>query len=357
MLPILRTLTTLTLYEAIIVPHARSEIRRWADLAQTIPNPELRAVATAAVADDAGNAEAAAAFGAFAPRRSVRTVVELLVAWQILIDYVDALGEIDHADPLSHGLELGAALTATIAEPLERDHLERLAGNDGGYLSALIDACRKRLNSFPAVEAVRAPAAAAARRCGAALAHTHAAAHAGETSRLEAWADVATTATSYAWWEIAAGGNSNIGVLALLAVASDPASTVRDADAVAAAYWPHVCTMSTLLDSLVDYERDAHTGNFSFVGRYADRDDAERGIVAASARSLDAVQQLRRSHTHAMIVCGVAAFYGAEAKSHSLAAQITPKVLMALRPTATPIAAALRAQRRLKRRTAESTPD
>jgi len=348
MLPTLRTLTTLTLYEAIIVPHARSEIRRWADLAETIPNPELRAVATTAVADDAGNAEAAAAFGALAPRRSRRAVVELLVAWQILIDYVDALGELDHADPLGHGLALGAALTATIAEPLERDQLARLAGDDGGYLAALIDACRTRLDSFPAVEAVRAPAAAAATRCGAALAHTHAAAQAGDTARLEAWAQAATTSTPYAWWEIAAGGNSNIGVLALLAVASDPASTAHDADAVAAAYWPHVCMLSTLLDSLVDYERDAHTGNFSFVGRYADRTHAERGIVAVSARSLDAVQQLRRSHTHAMIVCGVAAFYGADAQPHSLAAQIAPKVLKALRPTATPIAAALRAQSRLK---------
>ena len=354
MLPILRTLTTLAHYEAFIVPYARSEIRRWADLAETIPDPELRSVATTAVAEDAGNAEAAAAFGAFAPRRSLRSAIELLVGWQILIDYVDALGELDHADPLGHGLELGAALTATIAEPLGRDQLARLAGDDDGYLAALINACRTRLNSFPAVEAVRAPAAAAARRCGAALSHTHAAAQAGKTSRLEAWADGATTATSYAWWEIAAGGNSNIGVLALLAVASDPSSTVRDADAVAAAYWPHICTMSTLLDSLVDYERDAHTGNFSFVGRYANRDDAERGIVAASARSLDAVQQLRRSHTHAMIVCGVAAFYAAEADRDSLAAQITPSVLKALRPTATPIARALRVQRGLKRRTRSS---
>lgn len=74
---------------------------------------ELRAVATRAVADDAGNAEAAAAFGASAPRRSLRTVVELMVAWQILVDYVDALGELDHEDPLGHGLALGAALTAT----------------------------------------------------------------------------------------------------------------------------------------------------------------------------------------------------------------------------------------------------
>ena len=97
-----------------------------------------------------------------------------------------------------------------------------------------------------------------------------------------------------------------------------------------AAYWPHVCTMSTLLDSLVDCERDAGTGNFSLVAEYADRHDAERGVVAAAAHSLAAVRGLRRSHTHAMIVCGVAAFYAAEARRGSLAAQVAPSVLSAL---------------------------
>jgi hypothetical protein len=109
-------------------------------------------------------------------------------------------------------------------------------------------------------------------------------------------------------------------VLALLAVASDPSTT----------------------------ERDAGTGNFSFVSHYADQHDAERGIVATAARSLQATTTLPRSHTHAMIVCGVAGFYAAEARRGSLAAQVSPAVLTALRPTSTPIVAALRAQRRLK---------
>ena len=69
MLSTLRTLTTLIEYEASIVPHARREIRRWASVAATIPDPALRHHATDSIAVDASNAEAVAAFAAIAPRR------------------------------------------------------------------------------------------------------------------------------------------------------------------------------------------------------------------------------------------------------------------------------------------------
>ena len=80
---------------------------------------------------------------------------------------------------------------------------------------------------------------------------------------LRAWAPAQADAAGYSWWEVAAGGNSSIAILALLGAAADAQTTERLADA----YWPHVCVMSTMLDSLVDYEHDARTGDFSFVSQ------------------------------------------------------------------------------------------
>ena len=80
MLATLRTFKTLIEYETSIVPAARREIRRWADAAAAIPDPTLRGHATDAIAIDARNAEAVAAFAAIAPRRRRRATVELLVA-------------------------------------------------------------------------------------------------------------------------------------------------------------------------------------------------------------------------------------------------------------------------------------
>ncbi|WP_221243182.1 DUF2600 family protein [Conexibacter arvalis] len=342
----LRTLRTLALYEGSIVPQARAEIRRWSTVAETIPDPVLRAHATAAIAADTDNAEAVTAFAAFASRSRRRTTIELLVAHQLLADYVDVLGERVCCDRLADGLRIGSALPAAVARPGDPLDLDPL-GDDGGYLAALVSACRDRLWRLPAAATVAGRAQAAAVRWGEGLAHSHTAAHGEALAQVEAWSAEQDGCAGYAWWEIAAGSNSNLAIAALLAAAADPATTARDAARIEAAYWPHVCAMSTLLDSLVDCERDAVSGDFSFVSHYAGADAARAGIVAAASRSLGAVSTLRHSHTHAMIVCGVAAYYAAAAERGSLAAQVAPSVVEALRPAVTPIAAALRAQRRL----------
>jgi tetraprenyl-beta-curcumene synthase len=343
----LATLRTLIFYEAVIVPHARREIGRWARVAAAIPDPILRAHATNAITVDASNAEAIAAFAALAPRHLRRISVELLVTYQLLVDYVDTLGERVCADQLLRGLEIGMALVAAVAAPTAPIRLDPL-GDDGGYLAGLVAACRSLLWRLPSAAVIEQQARVAAVRCGNALAHTHTAGESGSVDELRSWATAQADAGPYSWWEIAAGGNSSIAILALLGAAADPLTTSHDAASVAAAYWPHVCVISTMLDSLVDYERDATTGDFSFVSHYPGRGAVRRGVIDAATNSLTAARPLRRSLIHTMIVCGVAGYYAAAATPGSLASHVSPSLLQALRPTATPIILALRAQHRFR---------
>ncbi|HXE46003.1 MAG TPA: DUF2600 family protein [Conexibacter sp.] len=343
----LRIVIQLVKYEAIVVSQTRREIRRWTVAAATIPDPLLRETATCAIAIDASNAEAAAAFAVMAPRSLTGVAVELLVAYQILLDYVDALGERICADRLLRNLAIGMALTAAFARPGATLALDPL-GDDGGYLVALVTACRSRLWQLPSAAAVEPQAQAAAERCAQALAHTHAAAERGTCEGLREWTAAQPATMGYAWWEIAAAGNSDLAILALLAAAADPATTTADAAAVATAYWPHVCVLSTLLDSLVDYERDAATDNFSFVSRYPKHAAMEDALFQATERSLSSVRLLRHSHAHTMIVCGVAGYYAASALPGSLASHIAPDVLATLGPKAKPITLALRARHRFR---------
>lgn len=337
----LATLRTLIEYEASIVSNARREIRRWADVAAAIPDPTLRSHATDAILIDERNAEAAAAFAALAPRHQRRATVELLVAQQLLLDYVDMLGERMCAQELLHGLAIGRALTAAVAEPASPLDLDPL-GDDGGYLTTLVMACRNGLWGFPSAGLIEQQLTIAAARCRAGLAHTHTAAHHGTITGLRDWAIDQEGAAGYSWWETAAGSNSNLAVLALLAAAADPLMTCMEAAAIASAYWPHVCVISTLLDSLVDYERDASSGNFSFLSHYPDADAARDGLIRATRLSLTAVEPLRHSHVHTMIVCGVAAYYAASATPGSLAAKVAPSVVAQLGRAAAPIVLALR---------------
>jgi tetraprenyl-beta-curcumene synthase len=350
MLATLRTLGTLSTYGVSIIPRARREIRRWADAASAIPDAKLRSHATDAIVVDASNAEAVAALAATAPRRQRRSTVELLVAYQVLVDYVDTLGERMCADELRRGLEIGMALTAAIATPASPLDLDPL-GDDGGYLVALVTTCRGRLWKLPSAAVVEQQAEAAAVRCAHALAYTHTAATQDTITQLRQWTTTQDGTVDYSWWEIAAGGNSSIAILALLAAAADPLMTCCGAEALAESYWPHVCVMSTMLDSLVDYERDGRSGDFSFVSHYPDSAATHDGLLRATTRSLAATKPLRHGYVHAMVVCGVAGYYAASATRDSLASQIAPSLVAALGPTATPIILALRAQHRLGGRT------
>ncbi|HEV7772349.1 MAG TPA: DUF2600 family protein [Conexibacter sp.] len=344
MIATLKTFATLSDYGASIVPRARREIRRWAATAAAIPDPTLRSHATHAILVDSRNAEAVAALAAVAPRRQRRRTVELLVAYQLLVDYVDTLGERVCADELRHGLDLGMALVSAVRPPASPVDLDPL-GDDGGYLLTLVTTCRSRFRRLPSAEVVAREVEAAAARCAQALAYTHTATRSGTLDELRGWV-AAEDAGEYSWWEVAAGGNSSIAILALLAAAADPLTTGRDATAIAASYWPHICVMSTMLDSLADYERDRVSGDFSFVSHYPDAVAARDGLIHATWLSLTAVEPLRHSRVHTMIVCGVAGYYAASAAPGSLAAKVAPGVVAELGRAAAPIVFALRARHR-----------
>lgn len=343
----LATTKTLLAYRALIVPRARREIRRWAHAAETIPDPTLRHAATSAIATDTGNALAISALAATAPRRLRRRTVELVVTYQVLVDYIDRLNEGVCVGQLLRGLRVGLALSSALAEPASPIKVDPL-GDDGGYLAGLVASCRERLWSLPSAAAIQQQARAAATRCSEALAYTHTAAEEGPLVEVRRWTTGQNAPGRYAWWELAAGGTSNIVVSALLAAASDPETTAVDATKVATAYWPHICVLSTMLDSLVDFERDAITGEFSFVSYYASAAAAGEGLIRAARLALGATRSLRHRRIHAMIVYGVAGYYAASAVRGSLASIIAPRLVASLGPTAMPIALTLRASRRIR---------
>lgn len=343
----LATAKTLIAYRAAIVPRARREIRRWAHAAETIPDPSLRQAATSAIATDTGNALAISALAATAPRHLRRRTVELVVTYQVLVDYIDRLNEGVCLGQLLRGLRVGLALSSALAEPASPIEVDPL-GDDGGYLAGLVASCRERLWSLPSAAAIQQQARTAATRCSEALAYTHTAAEQGPLVEVRRWTTGQNAPGKYSWWELAAGGTSNIAVTALLAAASDPETTAADAANVAAAYWPHICVLSTMLDSLVDYERDAVSGEFSFVSHYADAGAARVGLIRAARLSLAAARSLQHSRTHTMIVCGVAGYYAASAAQGSLASTVAPSLLATLGPKAMPIALTLRASHRIR---------
>jgi tetraprenyl-beta-curcumene synthase len=337
-----------------IYPYVRRELASWDQRARRIPNQMLRRHATNQLAGERLNPEAAALFSVLAPRGSRRRVARLIVAYQVLYDYLDAVNEEPSLAELPCGLQLHRALTdAVLPDRAMSDyyaqHPELRGGADGGYMHGLTDACRRVVRTLPAARRSARVLANASQRCGEAQSYNHATLARDQAPLIEWSLAQAPDRCDYLWWELAAGGISCLGIHALLASAADPASNARDAASIDAAYFPAICALSSLLDSLADYHEDAGTSNHNFVLHYRDGAQAAERLATIFTDAAERVKPLRNRRLHAIILVGIASYY---LSSPSLADDFPAAVAECLRrhvgALGSPMRAALRVRRRLR---------
>ena len=302
--------SALAVYRRSILPRVRHELRRWEGIAEAIPDPTLRGQALAALREKGRNVEATAVFAILAPRRYRGAAVAAMATLQVAVDYLDSLSEQDSADRLENGLQLHRALADALSPDTAVAEWYRLhpQREDGGYLQALVSACRQALGSLPSQANVLPVARRAAERCGEGQSYTHAAAQEG-SAQLETWASQQDCPPGYLWWEVAAGASSSVAAHALIAAAADPGATKEGAALIDAAYFPAIGALSVLLDDLVDRDDDLATGAHNYITYYASNLVAANRLALISARARTASTQLPHGPRHTAILSGVAGFY------------------------------------------------
>ena len=340
-----------------VAPLASRELKRWECRAREIENPVLRSLALEKLHEERFNAEVATTLATLAPKEYRRTVVEGIVAYEVMYDYLDGLTERPTLDPLRYGHELYRAFTDAITvghEPTGGYYASRPA-DDSGYLADLVTIVREALARLPATAAITPSASQAATRCAEAQIRAHAVAALG-TTQLEQWAASEAANTPLEWQEFLAGAASSVlAVHALIASAADTRTTSEEAGELDATYLS-ICTLSTMLDSLVDYQRDAQTRQTGYIRYYADLDLLARDLARAARRAIEHAAPLRNGAHHVMTVVGVAAYYiSAPTASSDYARPVTYRVRRELEPLITPTLGVMRAWRAAKR-TRDVTP-
>jgi tetraprenyl-beta-curcumene synthase len=346
-LEIATLLTTGASYWLYINPLAKREIARWKRRASEIPNRTLRGQALHKLTGERLNPEAAALFAILAAPRRRKRLIRLIVSFQIAYDYLDAINEAPDTASLQNGLCLHQALDDIVAaEPSNVDYYRyHPHKDDGGYLAGLIAVCRAEIARMPSTPALRQTLAAATERVGTAQTRNHALRVEGEGQLIE-WADASSKPDGYHWWELAAGGISSLGIHALFAAAASGA-TVDEARRIDAAYFPSVCAISALLDSLVDYSGDIQTTNHSFVGHYpSEAIVAERfGEITCEAAKL--LRRLHHDRRHVVLLAGIASFYLSAHEAQSPSARPAMlSTLAELGPITAPMLTVMRLMRR-----------
>ena len=326
-----------------VFPAARSAQRRQLRAAEAIPNPLLREDALVSHRQKGSNSEGLAALAVLAPADKRAAVARSLVAYQLMLDYLDGVSERPTADPLANGLRLHRAFEVALDPSAGHDDYYELAvaGEDGGYLVTLIDTCRGPLGDLPSYSAVRPALLRQARLCRESQALNHAMHFTPVGEQVVEWATAATVEFgleegALEWWELlAAAAASSLGVGALLALAASPGMGAGDAERVDAAYFPWASGLNALLDSLVDLDEDPEEA--SHLRRYRSREMAAQrlGTIAGVARQR--VSALPEGRIHEMILAAMGSLYLVRPEAWQPdREEVSSAVLSALGPFARP---------------------
>jgi tetraprenyl-beta-curcumene synthase len=297
-----------------VFPAARSAQRRLLARAEEIPDPILRADALASHHDKGANSEGLAALAVLAPVQRRSELARSLVAYQLMLDYLDGVSERPSADPLANGMRLHRAFEVALdPDAGQADYYALAPANaDGGYLQELIETCRAPLRGLPSYDAARGPLLRQARLGCESQALNHALPFAPVEDQLDDWATRTASESEldpgFEWWElIAAAAASSLCVGALLALAATPGATEEDARRVEAAYFPWASGLNALLDSLVDLDEDPEDA--SHLRRYSSREHAAERLRAIAAGARERVSALPDGRLHEAILAAMGAHY------------------------------------------------
>lgn len=300
-----------TAYWLQIRLQARRELVAWERQARLIPDPLLRRLALQKLTGERLNPEAASFFAVLAPRAQRPSLVKLIVAYQVLYDYLDAVNEQPGDTALRNGLQLHQALIDGVSHrPACHDYYRHNSRrDDGGYIATLVKASQYLAQRLPSARHIAPVITRAAERCAQGQSHNHATVSEGNQTFVDWSRGQGRASSSYEWWELAAAGISCLGIHALFAHSARCLASRAGAERLDAAYFPSICAISALLDSLADYHADCKTANHSFVAHYHHADAAAKRFVQIVADAKHRITRLPGHRRHATILDGIVAYY------------------------------------------------
>jgi tetraprenyl-beta-curcumene synthase len=291
------------------VPCVRRELRHWHDVAARIPIAALREEALDALHSKRGQSEGAALFSIL-PRRRNRSYLRLLVAYQVIWDYLDSVNERSASAGLVNGRQLHLALIDALDPDAPiRDYFAHSPWvDDGGYLRALVETCRECCGQLPAYAAVQPVVLRDAQRAQV-LALNHEPDPALRDAALRTWAAQELPNGGATWFELSGAASAALATFALLALACEESCSDAEIARTHGAYFPWVSASATMLDSYVDQDEDVANGDHVYVAHYATPQGAVSRICELVARAVEELHALRDAETHLVIASCMVGLY------------------------------------------------
>lgn len=286
------------------------EVKRWRQCALRIPNEVIRQDALSALNRKRPHLDGAALLWTLPKRRNL-PLLRTLVRYELILEFLDNLNERAAYLGLQNGSQLHLALAEAVdvSCPISDYYRYHPWRDDGGFLRALVEACRASCVALIGYGAVRALVVREARRA-AVLAVNHHPDPVRRDATLRLWVSQHSFGTKpYRWFELAGAATSSLTVHMLLSLAAEPTATKNDVQRSRAVYFPGVSMLSTMLDSLVDKTEDIATGHHSYISHYECEQNATRRLCEIIRNTLASAHTLRYGYRHTAIVAAMIALY------------------------------------------------
>ena len=245
------------------------------------------------------------------PRAHSQCLLRLLVTYQILWDYLDSISEQAAETGKENAQQLHLALVDALdpSRPLADYYRYHPSCEDGGYLSALVQACRDLSLELPSFQMVRPLLVREAARVNVQAINHNPDPASRETALREWVAREFPSGYEVQWFELAAAAGANIAIYALFALAAEPECDEEEIACVYRAYFPWAGALATMLDSFVDEEEDTANGEQCYVAYYPTTELATQHIARLFRRCLYEFRGIRNSERHILLAACMAAMY------------------------------------------------
>lgn len=304
------------------------EVDKWRAQASAIPNDQIRTEALHSLSEKRGNTDGAALFWTLPRHRDIR-LLRLLVAYEIMADFLDSINEQAASAGVENGRQLHLALVEALnpGAPISNYYSLHPFQNDGGYLRSLVEACREGCLALPAYPRLRPLTLQAAKLAGVqALNHEPDPDRREEILRKHAERELRHL-PKLSWFELTAATSAWLAVLVLLALAAEPTADEQQGTAIYNAYF-WVCLAATMLDSYTDMDEDQENDGHSYVSYYRDRQAATTRVEELLQRAAREAGPLPGGHGHLLILCSMIALYLSKDSARSNRMRIDTRALV-----------------------------
>lgn len=294
---------------AYVFPVVKKRLAEYSRLLITVGGP-LAEQGLSSLRDKEFHCLGGGAYALLAPLGLRRQVLDFIIAFQTISDYLDNLCDRFGIRDQAVFRQLHVAMEDSI-EPAEislGDYYSLFpAREDGGYLALLVGQCRQALAAIPHYPKAQPYIRKFVQLYIDLQCYKHIELDEGERKLAQIYEQARAFYPGLSWWEYAAASGSTLGIFSLVADRGAPDRTWQ-------VYMPWLNGLHIMLDYFIDEDEDQAHGDMNLMAYYGPAKRVGR-LLYFYRQGAKAVLALERPGFHALVVDGLLALYLSDPKA------------------------------------------